>query len=217
MSAELTTATVQDARRHEKAPSGGWRTIGAKEFADHLGSVRFYVLLLIIASRPRCRCTSPRRPSRTPRRRRRGHPPSSCCCSRPARRRPAASRPSRSWRCSCPSSASFGLDAVNSERAQGTLSRLLAQPIHRDDVINGKFAAGIAIDRADAGRWSRSSRPSASCGWDDPDAQRGPAGHRLAARDDLYAGFWLAFGLLLSVVMRRADRRRWWASGRGSA
>lgn len=38
----------------------------------------------------------------------------------------------------------FGFDAVNGERTQGTLPRLLAQPIHRDDVINGKFAAGLA-------------------------------------------------------------------------
>ena len=27
----------------------------------------------------------------------------------------------------------------------GTLPRLLSQPIHRDDVINGKFAAGLAV------------------------------------------------------------------------
>ena len=39
----------------------------------------------------------------------------------------------------------FGFDGINSERSQGTLSRLLAQPIHRDDVVNGKFAAGIAV------------------------------------------------------------------------
>ena len=39
----------------------------------------------------------------------------------------------------------FGFDAINGERAQGTLPRLLSQPIHRDDVINGKFAAGLAI------------------------------------------------------------------------
>jgi len=39
----------------------------------------------------------------------------------------------------------FGFDAVNGERSQGTLPRLLAQPIHRDDVINGKFAAGLAV------------------------------------------------------------------------
>ena len=39
----------------------------------------------------------------------------------------------------------FAFDAVNSERADGTLPRLLSQPIFRDDVINGKFAAGLAI------------------------------------------------------------------------
>jgi len=39
----------------------------------------------------------------------------------------------------------FGFDAVNGERSQGTLPRLLAQPIHRDDVINGKFVAGLTV------------------------------------------------------------------------
>jgi ABC-2 type transport system permease protein len=37
----------------------------------------------------------------------------------------------------------FGFDAINGERAQRTLPRRLSQPIHRDDVVNGKFAAGI--------------------------------------------------------------------------
>ena len=39
----------------------------------------------------------------------------------------------------------FGFDAVNSERAQGTLPRLLAQPLYRDDVVNGKFVAAISV------------------------------------------------------------------------
>ncbi len=39
----------------------------------------------------------------------------------------------------------FGFDAVNGERSQGTLPRLLSQPIHRDDVINGKFVAGLSV------------------------------------------------------------------------
>jgi ABC-2 type transport system permease protein len=39
----------------------------------------------------------------------------------------------------------FGFDSVSGERSQGTLPRLVAQPIHRDDVINGKFAAGLAV------------------------------------------------------------------------
>jgi ABC-2 type transport system permease protein len=40
---------------------------------------------------------------------------------------------------------SLGFDAVNSEHNKGTLSRLLAQPIPRDFVLNSKFVAGIAV------------------------------------------------------------------------
>ena len=40
----------------------------------------------------------------------------------------------------------LGFDAINSERAQGTLTRLISQPIHRDAVISAKFLAGaVAI------------------------------------------------------------------------
>ena len=39
----------------------------------------------------------------------------------------------------------LGFDAINSEQNGGTLNRLLAQPIYRDSVINGKFMAGAAI------------------------------------------------------------------------
>ncbi len=39
----------------------------------------------------------------------------------------------------------LGFDAINSERAEGTLNRLVAQPIYRDAVINGKFLAGAEI------------------------------------------------------------------------
>jgi ABC-2 type transport system permease protein len=37
----------------------------------------------------------------------------------------------------------LGFDAINSERTGGTLSRVLAQPVFRDSVINGKFLAGV--------------------------------------------------------------------------
>jgi ABC-2 type transport system permease protein len=36
----------------------------------------------------------------------------------------------------------LGLDAINSERNNGTLSRLVSQPIYRDNIINAKFMAG---------------------------------------------------------------------------
>jgi len=37
----------------------------------------------------------------------------------------------------------FGFDAINSEKNNGTMSRLLSQPIYRDSVFNGKFLAGV--------------------------------------------------------------------------
>ncbi len=39
----------------------------------------------------------------------------------------------------------LGFDAVNSEQNRGTLSRILAQPIHRDFVINAKFIASLIV------------------------------------------------------------------------
>ena len=39
----------------------------------------------------------------------------------------------------------LGFDTINRERNQGTLSKLLAQPIYRDVVINGKFLAGVSL------------------------------------------------------------------------
>ena len=39
----------------------------------------------------------------------------------------------------------LGFDAINSERSEGTLNRLVSQPIYRDCVINGKFLAGATV------------------------------------------------------------------------
>jgi ABC-2 type transport system permease protein len=36
----------------------------------------------------------------------------------------------------------LGFDAISRERSQGTLIKILSQPIYRDSVINGKFLAG---------------------------------------------------------------------------
>jgi len=38
----------------------------------------------------------------------------------------------------------LGFDAINRERVQRTLSKLVSQPIYRDAIINGKFLAGVA-------------------------------------------------------------------------
>lgn len=39
----------------------------------------------------------------------------------------------------------LGFDAINRERSQGTMTRLVSQPIHRDAVINAKFLAGATV------------------------------------------------------------------------
>ncbi len=37
----------------------------------------------------------------------------------------------------------LGFDAINRERGDGTLIKIVSQPIYRDSVINGKFLAGV--------------------------------------------------------------------------
>jgi ABC-2 type transport system permease protein len=99
----------------------------------------------------------------------------------------------------------FGFDAVNVERSEGTLPRLVSQPIHRDDVINGKFAAGLAVIAlvlvamvllvSGFGILRLGIVPDLS------EVLRLVAWIGLTV---LYAGFWLAFATLLSVVVRGA-------------
>ncbi|MEO8437654.1 MAG: ABC transporter permease, partial [Chloroflexota bacterium] len=99
----------------------------------------------------------------------------------------------------------FAFDAINGERSEGTLPRLLAQPIYRDDVINGKFAAGLAIIGV-----VLLAVVGFIAGYGIFRLGIVPAGEeivRLAAWllvTFVYVGLWLAFGLLLSVVVRRA-------------
>ncbi|MEO7230434.1 MAG: ABC transporter permease subunit [Candidatus Limnocylindrales bacterium] len=99
----------------------------------------------------------------------------------------------------------FAFDAINSERTDGTLPRLLSQPIYRDDVVNGKFAAGLAAITlvllvvvgviSGFGIVRLGIVPSAD------EVVRLLAWVVLTI---LWVSLWLAFGLLLSVLVRRA-------------
>jgi ABC-2 type transport system permease protein len=99
----------------------------------------------------------------------------------------------------------FGFDAINGERSEATLPRLLAQPIYRDDVINGKFVAGLAsiglvlgvvmLLIGAVGVIELGILPSAE------DVLRLIAWWILSL---FFIGFWLAFALLCSVLVRRA-------------
>jgi ABC-2 type transport system permease protein len=194
------------ARRAEKPPSGGWRTIAGKEFTDHILSVRFLVLLLVvgIAAIVPMYFVSTDISAAAPQ---------------------LAGQPAIFLVLFIGGSQSiggvtavafaallvplvgiaFGFDGINSERSQGTLSRLLAQPIHRDDIVNGKFAAGIAVIAlmlsalvvlvSALGIVRLGIIPT-------PEEVARVIAWLLATV--LYASFWLAFALLLSVVIRGA-------------
>jgi ABC-2 type transport system permease protein len=197
---------IRKARRSERAPSGGWRTIAAKELADHLSSVRFFVLLLVVAVAAVV--------------------PLIFISGDFSARAPQISGAKALFVALFVLGSdqigglttvalvallvplvgiAFGFDAINSERNQGTLPRLLAQPVHRDDVVNGKFVGGIAVIGlmlgvlvmfvAAAGIMRLGIIPS-------PEEIARILVWLVATT--LYASFWLAFALLLSVVIRGA-------------
>jgi ABC-2 type transport system permease protein len=99
----------------------------------------------------------------------------------------------------------FGFDAVNGERSEGTLPRLVSQPIHRDDIVNGKFVAGLAAIAiifiiitalvAAVGVLQLGILPSAE------EVLRLLIWVVLAI---FYVGLWLALALACSIVFRRA-------------
>lgn len=39
----------------------------------------------------------------------------------------------------------LGFDSINRERNEGTLSKIISQPIYRDTFVNGKFLAGVIV------------------------------------------------------------------------
>ena len=184
----------------------GWRVIAAKEFSDHVTSARFLVLLVII-----------------------GFSAAVPLYFAAGEIRSAASQLTSAQAVFLALftfgpedfgflradtfvglfapllGIAFGFDAVNVERSEGTLPRLVSQPIHRDDVINGKFVAGLGVIAlvftsmilivSGVGIVVLGLVPDLS------DVIRLVAWVALTV---LYAGFWLALGMLLSVVFHRA-------------
>ena len=99
----------------------------------------------------------------------------------------------------------MGFDAINSERTEGTLNRLVSQPLYRDHIIIGKFLAGIFITAvmvfssgiliAAAGLISTGLVPT------------GAEAARLfiyLCFCVVYIGFWLALAILFSTLCQHA-------------
>jgi ABC-2 type transport system permease protein len=199
-----------DAERPRSIPRAGWMVIAAKDFGDHLLSSRFIVLLLILglaAGIPIFLATEQLRnlASQVS-----GVPALFIALFIIGPQDVSIFQLDVTVQSFIGLVApllglAFAFDAVNGERSQGTLPRLLSQPIHRDDVINGKFVAGLAVIGLVL---------ATVCG---TVAAFGliklgivPAAYEVLRLlvwlgvTIVYVGLWLAFGLLLSVVVRRA-------------
>lgn len=210
MTADRLPASAPTAARARSVPRSGWMVVGGKEFGDHLLSVRFVVLVIVLglaAAIPLYFAAA-------------------------AIRGVAASVTDAQaifialfWLApdvgaggvTLPSVAgflayvapllglAFAFDAINGERAEGTLPRLLSQPIHRDDVINGKFVAGLAVIGlvlvAVIGAISAFGLIRLGIVPAAPELLRLVLWVLVTF---VYVSLWLAFGMLLSVVVRRA-------------
>ena len=201
--------TAEAAPRTRSVPRAGWSVVAAKEFGDHLLSARFLVLVAVL-----------------------GLAAAIPLYFAAAAIREVASgvtdaqaifialfwlAPDVGGQFTLPSvtgfmayvapllGLAFAFDAINGERAQGTLPRLLSQPIHRDDVVNGKFAAGLAVIGlvlvtvvgviAAFGIIRLGIVPKPA------EVLRIVLWLLLTF---VYVSLWLAFGMLLSVAVRRA-------------
>ncbi|HEX4981583.1 MAG TPA: ABC transporter permease [Ilumatobacteraceae bacterium] len=188
----------------DRSYRGGWRIIARKEFADHVCSIRFLILLVLVSLAGLAAVHSASGPIRD--------------AADSATQTPSVFlllftlSPER-----VPAfheflgilgpllGIAFGFDAINGERAQGTLPRLVAQPIHRDEVINGKFAAGISAIALALGCViaivSGYGAIRLGIGPTSGDVIRILAFYVVAI---VYISLWLALALVLSVASRRA-------------
>lgn len=189
-----------------RVPHAGWRVIAAKEFGDHLLSVRFIVLLIVLGlaaaiplyfAADQIRSVAPQATD---------VPSIFLFLFRLGSADIDVLRVDVFVGLVAPLlGLAFAFDAVNGERSEGTLPRLLAQPIYRDDVINGKFAAGISVIALVLG-----AVVALIAGFGILRLGIVPSGQEIVrvvawlAATFLYVALWLSFGLLLSVVFRRA-------------
>jgi len=199
-------AEPADVLEERPIPQAGWRVIAAKELGDHVISVRFMVLLILLglaAATPlyfaadQIKTLAPQ------------------ATGQAAVFLALFTIGDTNYSFLIVSSfvaivapllgLAFSFDAINGERSEATLPRLLAQTIYRDDVINGKFVAGLTVIGlilavvmllvGAIGVIQLGIIPSAE------DVARLIVWWFLSL---FFIGFWLAFALLCSVLVRRA-------------
>ena len=184
----------------------GWRIVASKEIGDHVTSVRFIVLLIVLGLAAAIPLYFAADRIRAVAQAATGVPAVFLALFTIGPADIAILRVDTFVGIVAPLlGLAFAFDAVNGERSEGTLPRLLSQPIYRDDVINGKFAAGLGVIGL-----VLVSVVLLISGFGMLRLGIVPAGQeviRLVAwvlATFLYVALWLSFGLLLSVVIRRA-------------
>jgi ABC-2 type transport system permease protein len=183
---------------------GGWRIVARKEFADHIHSVRFVILVVLVALAGLASVHSASGPIRDAASATTDVPSIFLYLFTLAPDRVPAFHEFIAILGPLLGIA-FGFDAVNGERSQRTLPRLVSQPIHRDEVINGKFVAGlgaIALALASVmlvvvayGMLRLGIGPTLG------ESVRMMAFFVVAV---VYIALWLALAMVLSVMTRRA-------------
>jgi ABC-2 type transport system permease protein len=199
-------APAEERRDRSSLGRPGWTVIAGKEFADHLLSARFFVLLVVLGLAAVVPLYFASGRIRDLAEGASGAPAVFIALFTLGSEQIPILRVDAFVGMVAPLlGIAFAFDAVNGERSEGTLPRLLSQPIHRDDVINGKYAAGLAIITivltaivgiiAGFGLIRLGIVPAAN------EVIRILSWLFLTI---VYVSLWLAFGLLLSVVLRRA-------------
>jgi ABC-2 type transport system permease protein len=203
----MTVDTSPTASRPVVSPrlGGGWAIVARKELTDHLLSGRFYVLLAVLALAAGAAVYAAGGGLRDVAEDASGHPGLFLKLFTFQHDPIPFSYFAFVGFVAPLVGIAFAFDAINGERAQGTLARLVAQPIHRDDVINGKFVAGlitialllgtITAVVAGLGIFTLGIVPTVG------DLARLMLWLLAAVA---YVGVWLAVALLCSVSMRRA-------------
>jgi ABC-2 type transport system permease protein len=99
----------------------------------------------------------------------------------------------------------LGFDAVNGEHNRRTLSRVLSQPIYRDALLFGKFAAGLfTLALSLVVLWLLVIGLGLLGLGVAPNAEEMARALILLLVTIAYAGFWFALALLFSVIFRSA-------------
>jgi len=197
-------APVKARRETRNGFRAGWRIVASKELADHMRSARLLMLLILVSLAGLVSVHAASGPIRE--------------AASAASRTPSVFLmlftigPNR-----VPSFIEFigilgpllgivfGFDAINSERSQRTLPKLVAQPIHRDDIVNGKFVAGIGAIAV-----VLTAVTAVVAGYGMIRLGVSPTGAELArlaaflVLSIVYVSLWLGFALLLSIATRHA-------------